>query len=153
MHRKNNHYIHFVKNQNYEIRPLAGNAKPALAMAHRWLQGKEYAYTIGELQGIALIFENLDSLPLKGLTVFVDGVCQGFTISEDVGENDVLVHVEKASDEIPGLFTFVNSENQRINHPNADLVNREQDLGLEGLRKAKLSWRPVDMINKFMVRL
>lgn len=153
MHRKKNHYNHFVKNQSYEVRPLAGNTKAALVMAQRWLEGKESDYTIGELQGIELIFQNLDQLPVKGITVFVDGVCQAFTISEDLDEKHVLVHVEKANDEINGMFTFVNSENQRVNHPEAELVNREQDLGIEGLRKAKLSWRPVDMVEKYRIHI
>ncbi|UUM12548.1 phosphatidylglycerol lysyltransferase domain-containing protein [Clostridiaceae bacterium HFYG-1003] len=153
MHSKKNHYNHFVKNQNYEIRPLKGNTGAALAMTKRWLEGRESPYTLGELEGIRLAFEHLEALPVKGITVFVDGVCQAFTISEDLTEDAVLVHVEKASDEVNGLFTFVNSENQKINHPDAVTVNREQDLGIEGLRKAKLSWKPIGMVDKFIVRL
>lgn len=151
MHRKKNHYNHFVKNTNYEVRPLAGNTGAALCMAKRWLNGKESDYTLGELAGIELVFRNIDQLPVKGVTVFIDGVCQAFTISEDLNAEDVLVHVEKANDEVTGLFTFVNSENQRVNHPLALRVNREQDLGIEGLRKAKLSWRPIAMIDKYRI--
>lgn len=153
MHSKRNHYNHFIKNQNYEVRPLAGNTKAALAMASRWLEGKESDYTLGELEGIKLTFEHMDVLPVKGITVFVDGICQAFTISEDMPENGVLVHVEKANDSINGMFSFVNSENQKVNHPDAERVNREQDLGIEGLRKAKLSWKPLTMVDKFIIQL
>lgn len=153
MHSKKNHYNRFVKNHHYEVKLLEGNTKAALAMAKRWLEGRESEYTIGELEGIQLSFENMKHLPIKGITVFVDGVCQAFTISEDMPEKGVLVHVEKANDDIPGMFTFVNSENQKVNHPDAELVNREQDLGIEGLRKAKLSWKPCGMVDKFVVEL
>lgn len=153
MHSKKNHYNHFIKNQNFEIRPLTGNTKAALGMAHRWLEEKRTDYTVGELVGIELTFQHLDLLPVKGMTVFVDGVCQAFTISEDISPETVLVHVEKANDAIPGLFVFVNSENIKVNHPQAEIVNREQDLGIEGLRKAKLSWKPLGLVDKFIVQI
>lgn len=152
LHSKRNHYNNFTKNQNYEIRPLEGNTKAALCLAKRWLEGKESDYTVGELAGIESTFQHMDVLPIKGITVFVDGVCQAFTICEDTTDKSVLVHVEKAGDGISGLFTFVNSENLKINHPHAEIINREQDLGIEGLRKAKLSWRPISMIDKYIVK-
>lgn len=150
-HGKKNHYNNFVKNQNYEVRPLKGNTDAALNMARRWLEGKEAPYTKGELIGIDLAFKNMDILPITGITVFVDGVCQAFTVCENLTDKAVLVHTEKATDDIRGLFTFVNSENQRVNHPHAEIVNREQDLGIEGLRKAKMSWRPIGMVDKFLI--
>lgn len=152
MHSKKNHYNHFVKNQSFEVRPLAGNTKAALCMARRWLEEKRTDYTIGELIGIELTFQQMQILPVKGITVFVDGVCQAFTISEEITPDTVLVHVEKANDSVPGLFVFVNSENIKVNHPQAEIVNREQDLGIEGLRKAKLSWKPLGMVDKFIVQ-
>ncbi|NLB22448.1 MAG: DUF2156 domain-containing protein, partial [Clostridium sp.] len=96
---------------------------------------------------------HLDLLPIKGLAFFIDGVCQAFTITEDMPNNNVLVHVEKANDDFHGLYSFINSESQRILHPNAEIVNREQDMGIEGLRKAKLSWRPIGMVDKFTIKL
>lgn len=150
-HSKKNHYNRFVKNQNYDVRPLKGHTEAALNMARRWLEGRESPYTKGELIGIDLAFQNIDILPITGITVFVDGVCQAFTVCEDITDKAVLVHTEKANDDIPGLFTFVNSENQKVNHPHAEIVNREQDLGIEGLRKAKKSWRPIGMVDKFII--
>ncbi|MFZ2257490.1 MAG: phosphatidylglycerol lysyltransferase domain-containing protein [Clostridiaceae bacterium] len=152
LHSKKNHYNNFTKNQNYETRPLKGNTHAALGMAKRWLEGKKSDYTVGELIGIESTFQHMDVLPVKGITVFVDGVCQAFTICEDTSATSVLVHVEKANDGITGLFTFVNSENMRINHPHAQIVNREQDLGIEGLRKAKLSWKPLGLVDKYIVK-
>ena len=153
MHGKRNHYNRFVKNQIYEIRPLKENMKGALDLAKRWLEGKESKYTLDEIVGLELLFKHWDLLPIKGLAIFIDGVCQAFTITEDMPNNNVLVHVEKANDDIPGLYSFINSESQRILHPNAEIVNREQDMGVEGLRKAKLSWRPIGMVDKFTIKL
>lgn len=153
MHGKRNHYNRFVKNQIYDIRPLEENMSAALALAERWIVGKESKYTLDEIEGLKLLFKHWDILPIKGLAVFIDGVCQAFTITEDMPNNGVLVHVEKANDDIPGLYSFINSESQQLLHPNADIVNREQDMGLEGLRKAKQSWRPIGMVDKFTITL
>lgn len=153
MHSKKNHYNNFVKNNIFTIRDLKESKTAVVEMAKRWLKGKESPYTIGELEGIKFTLENSDLLPIKGIAVFINGRCEAFTISEDTGEDSVLVHIEKANDDITGMFTFVNSENIKINHPNATIINREQDLGIEGLRKAKESWKPVGMVDKLIIEL
>ena len=153
MHGKKNHYNNFVKNNEFTVRPLADSKSAILEMAKRWLKGRESAYTIGEFAGIKNSLENLSQLPITGSAVFINGRCEGFTISEPTSPDSVLVHVEKANDEINGMFTFINSENLRINHPTATIINREQDLGIEGLRKAKESWKPTGFVHKFIIDL
>lgn len=153
LHSKKNHYNQFIKNNNYSFKDLKDCMDDALDMEERWLKEKSSDFTIGEYEGIKNCFKNWDLLNLKGIAIFVDDVCQGFTISEDTSENSVLCHVEKANDSIKGAFTFVNSQNIVLNHPNAEIVNREQDLGIEGLRKAKLSWKPIGFVDKFKILL
>lgn len=149
MHNKKNHYNKFVKNNIYEIKPIRKSMDAALEMNRRWLKEKGTPDTDAEYRGVQELFAHEDQLPFTGSAVFLDGRCEAFTISEDVANDGVIVHVEKANDAINGLFTFINSENQKINHPKALKVNREQDLGIPGLRKAKLSWRPIEMIEKY----
>ena len=152
-HGKKNHYNHFIKNLNYEVKDLKDSFEDALRVGKKWIEGKETDYTLGELKGIHDAFENFDLLNLKGIAVYVDGVCEAFTISEDIPNNNVLIHIEKANDLINGVYTFVNSMNLQVNHPDSVKVNREQDLGIEGLRKAKLSWKPIEMVDKFKIYL
>ena len=64
----------------------------------------------------------------------------------------VVVHVEKANASIQGLYPFINQQFLVNAWQGAKYVNREQDLGIEGLRKAKLSYNPVHFIEKFTVR-
>ena len=75
----------------------------------------------------------------------------GFTIGEIVGDT-VYVHVEKADHTIPGAYQFLSSSFLK-NLDNADIrfVNREEDMGLPGLRKAKLSLHPIKLLKKFTV--
>lgn len=154
MHSKKNHYNNFIKNYKYEVRDLWSSVDEVLEMNERWLVGKESFDTLGEYEGVKLILSQPEVFKpiVKGIAVFVDGVCEGFTISEDTSKESVLVHVEKANDEISGLFAFINSENNKLNHPHAKTVNREQDLGIEGLRKAKESWKPIGFIEKFFIK-
>lgn len=151
MHGKKNHYNNFVKNNIFSIKKIEDAKDAVMEMEKRWLIGKESAYTVGEKEGIKDVLDNMGVLPVKGIAVFINDRCEAFTISEDTGEDSVLVHVEKANDDINGMFTFVNSENIKINHPDAQVVNREQDLGIEGLRKAKESWKPISMVDKFRI--
>lgn len=152
-HGKKNHYNNFIKNQKFELFDLKDTKNEAIEMNKLWLKGRESEYTLGELEGTKRALKNLDLLNLKGTTLFVDGVCVAFTISEDLKDNGVLVHVEKATDDINGAFTFINVENLKRNHKDALKVNREQDLGIEGLRKAKLSWKPIEMVDKYKITL
>lgn len=152
MHSKKNHYNNFTKNFQYEIKDLHDSVDDVLEMNRRWLKGRESNYTLGEYEGIKKILAEPSVFNVKGIAVFIDGRCEAFTISEDTSDESVLVHVEKANDDINGLFTFVNSMNNRINHKNAKVVNREQDLGLEGLRKAKESWKPIGFVEKFVIK-
>jgi len=151
MHQKKNHYNRFVKTHQYEIKDIFDCPEDILKMFNKWLKGRESEDTLGELEGVRELLGKPMCFDIKGIAVFVDGKCGAFTISENTGDNSVLVHSEKADDEIPGLFTFVNSENIKINHPDAEIVNREQDLGIPGLRKAKESWKPIGFVSKFTV--
>ena len=72
-----------------------------------------------------------------------------FTLGQKMDDNMAVVHIEKADNEIMGLYTVIN--NQFVQHELTDVkfINREEDRGMEGLRKAKLSYYPAYMIDKF----
>jgi hypothetical protein len=63
------------------------------------------------------------------------------------------VHIEKADPEIPGLYAVINQQFCENCWSDVPFVNREQDLGEPGLRKAKLSYYPDHLEEKFQVRL
>ena len=90
-------------------------------------------------------------LGCRGILVRVDGKAEGFTVGEYLNENMAVVHIEKASGSIHGLYTFLNQKFCELHWNEVEFVNREQDLGIEGLRRAKLSYHPAKMINKFIV--
>lgn len=66
-------------------------------------------------------------------------------------EKTVYVHVEKANPEIRGLYPFINQQFLIKCFPDARYVNREDDMGLEGLRKAKMSYNPEFLVEKYTI--
>lgn len=87
-------------------------------------------------------------MQLTGGILRVNGEIAAFTVGEPVSEDTFVVHIEKALSEVPGAYTMINQ--QFVEHECQDYtyVNREEDTGAEGLRKAKLSYRPVFMVEK-----
>jgi hypothetical protein len=70
-----------------------------------------------------------------------------------LNSDTAVIHIEKANHHIDGLYTLINQQFCEREWKEAVYVNREQDLGLEGLRKAKLSYNPVKLIDKYTVML
>ena len=92
------------------------------------------------------------ALGLVGGGLFVGEELVAFTLGEECGENAFDVRFEKADPNREGAFAMVNREFARLIQkklPHIKYLNREEDLGLEALRKAKLSYRPAFMLEKF----
>jgi len=93
---------------------------------------------------------NFSLLGFKGAMIKVNGRFEAFTIGEMLNSDTAVIHIEKANDGINGLYTLVNQKFAEHQWKEARYINREQDLGVEGLRKSKLSYNPVKLINKYI---
>ena len=91
------------------------------------------------------LFEELE---LVGGILRVDGEIVAFTIGEPICSDTFVVHIEKAYADIPGAYNMINQQFVEHECMNYKYVNREEDTGAEGLRKAKRSYRPVFMVEK-----
>jgi uncharacterized protein len=110
-------------------------------------------YLYYELEGIKELCSNMKLLNLKALAVYVDDEISGFTIGEKMNEDTAIIHIEKGLPNIDGIYTFINKYFVENYLSDVKYINREQDLGLEGLRKAKKSYRPVKMGKKYCINL
>lgn len=92
-------------------------------------------------------------LGLKGGLLRAEGKVVAFTLGEPVSDDTFVVHIEKAYADVRGAYPMINQ--QFLEHEAADYtyVNREDDTGDEGLRQAKLSYRPIFMVEKGIVTL
>lgn len=90
-------------------------------------------------------------LGLIGGLIRVDGRVKAFALAERLAPGTAVVHFEKADPAIPGLYQLVNHWFCREALTGFCFVNREQDLGIPGLRRAKENWRPHHLVEKFTV--
>lgn len=105
-----------------------------------------------EVRGIHDILKNCRDLSIRMGGVFIDGQLEAFTMgSLNPVENMAVIHIEKANSEINGLYQFINQQFLLSEFPDVEWVNREDDLGIEGLRMAKMSYCPADFARKFLV--
>ena len=95
----------------------------------------------------------MDTLGVKGGGIRIQGKLAAFTLGEQINDEIAVIHIEKADSGIPGLYTIINQQFVEHAWTKVKYINREEDMGLEGLRRAKLSYNPAFMIDKFHGRL
>ena len=101
-----------------------------------------------ELSALICAIDKFEEFDLDGLLIEVDGKLAAYTIAQRRGEY-AIIHFEKALQELIGAYQTINQEYLKTLPPEITLVNRQEDLGLEGLKKAKLSYKPIGFIEKY----
>jgi hypothetical protein len=106
-----------------------------------------------ENMAVRTALDNYESLNVTGGTVYVDGNLEAFTLAEQLNHDTAVIHFEKANPQIEGLYQVINQWFSQKELRNFKFVNREQDLGITGLRKAKQSYHPHHMVEKHIVHV
>ena len=104
-----------------------------------------------EQAAISRALKNLDMLEMEGLVLVEEGEAVAMALGSALNETTFDVHFEKALEDVDGAYAAINNEFARYLHekyPRLQWLNREDDLGLEGLRQAKLSYCPDHMVEK-----
>ena len=104
----------------------------------------------GETCAVSLALNNREALGMKGGILRLDGNVIAFTMGCPVSQDTYVVQLEKAEAEIAGAYPMINQQFAQHHFEGYTYVNREDDLGMEGLRKAKLSYHPVMMGKKYL---
>lgn len=160
--KKRNHINYFLSEYEgrFEYR-LLGKADfdDCRQLLDDWTVNKEENNNIeegvdDERLGIEKLFAHYDEVcdRLKIAGIYIDGKLEAFTMGELLNDNMALIHIEKANPEIRGLYPYINQQFLVNEFSDVEFVNREEDLGIEGLRKAKLSYHPVKFVEKYTVR-
>ena len=102
-----------------------------------------------ERAAINEVLDNFCDFNIKGGAIELDGRIIAFTFGEQLNDDTAVIHVEKADPEIRGAYPAINQGFVAHEWSNMKYINREEDMGLEGLRKAKESYKPFKMIEKF----
>jgi len=148
-HKKKNHVNNFLSSYpNHEQRPLSSALIPAaVEILDRWRQEKNED---GDYKAAREALELFDSVALKGSIFYIDGRPAAFCMGESIARGRMfVVHIEKAIDEYKGIYQFINQAFAASLPRFFTLINREQDLGSEGMRQAKMTYRPCGYVKKF----
>ena len=154
-HGKKNHLNQFLKNNSgYEYAPLTPELVDACeAFTDRWCaqKGCEKGDSIDcERQAIHDGLQNMERLGFVGGVILLNGQVEAYSFGEKINEDTAVIHVEKANGEIRGLYAAINWEFCRQAWEGVTFINREEDMGEEGLRKAKESYHPVVLLEKYV---
>ncbi len=148
---KRNLINQFEKNNNWTCEPIStGNISDChdiLAAIYTVDDLTTDFYLGHEVNALAFVLEHSAQLRWEGILIRADGRPVAFSIYEQLNSSTYVVHFEKALKEYKGLYQLVNRETaKKILTKGFRYINREEDLGIEGLRKSKLSYHPVEVI-------
>ena len=157
-HSKKNHVNSFLKTYSYDIKTINNeNVKSdCMDLLHKWHE--EVAVTVDkemlmEIDAIKDLFRELHFFDLNSIAIYVDGDLAGFAVGEKVNDRMALIHVERGEIAYKGIYAFLNKQFLVESFQDTEFVNRQEDTGNEGLRKAKKSYHPEKMIKKYLVKL
>lgn len=146
-HSKRNHITNFKKNNpDWSFEAICkDNINDCIALHSKWInersndEEEDYSF---EFEAVLTAFENYEALGFTGGLLRVGGEAIAYTLGERHSDRLFVTHFEKAPSSVQGAYTIINQEFTKNCLMEYEYVNREEDLGLEGLRKAKQSYNP-----------
>lgn len=148
-HSKRNHINSFNKLYNGVFSPITKDDYEFITSNYNNWQKEDDEYLAQERTSIGDLIKNFDYLGLWGEKLTVDGQLAAFTIGEKLNNDTAVIHIEKADTNFKGAYAVINQHFAENYLKDFKYINREEDMGLEGLKKAKLSYCPVKMIKKY----
>lgn len=150
--RKRSHIRQFVKHYAFRYRSLGSDDGETILAAQRlWLSERPESPALlrenGAVEEMVREWRNIPGL-LGGL-LEVDGMPAAYTIAEAIPGDTVMIHFEKALSSYNGAYQAINRLFLQNTAPSFTTVNREEDLGDEGMRVAKMSYHPVGFLKKY----
>lgn len=155
LHKKKNHLNYFLKNYEYEVRPVTKELLPKLFALSDAVEGdhertEEQKNSMeAEKRAIAEFAEHLDDPDVYSAAIFMDGHLRAFAMGERLSDDTAVEHFEKADINYRGLYQVICREFCRSLPEEIVYVNREEDMGLENLRHAKEALKPHHMAEKY----
>lgn len=145
----------FKKSYDYTIECISSDDyKEVETFLHRWCLWKDCESNPilkSEKKAILFSMEHFFELKLKGIVLRINGKIEAIAVYEPLNKDTVVVHYEKGSPEFDGIYKAINQETAKIVEKGFRFINRESDMGIAGLRKAKESYRPHYMVEVFHI--
>ncbi|MDO4744418.1 MAG: phosphatidylglycerol lysyltransferase domain-containing protein [Clostridia bacterium] len=157
-HAKRNHINRFLALYNYEYNKITEeHLDTCYDMFEHWCDSKEDSVPgISEQrEAVKELLENFTPLKVSGGGIFVDGQLAAFSFGEVLNKEKAMavIHLEHANTDFQGSFPLINQQFLAGEWSHLEYVNREEDMGLSGLRQAKKSYHPCLMVKKYIASL
>ena len=151
LNKKKNHlnrFFNLYPDFAYE-RVDSSNAMEVLEAYSAWFElGEKTDGLKNEMLGIKATLQNFSALDMKGGIIRIDGKIAAFSLGEQINADSVVIHIEKGNTFYAGIYQAINQQFLKNEWAHLRFVNREEDLGIEGLRKAKMSYKPARFVEK-----
>lgn len=157
-HGKKNHLNYFHKNYQFEyIQLTSAMAEDAMRFIEEFNARKEIPEFEMQLlkmeeEAMADVFRNLERVGYLAGAILIDDKIEALSVGGYLNKNTVTVHVEKANINFRGLYQAINNEFCKNVPSHIEYINREEDMGIPNLRKAKLSYKPVKLVEKYIAQ-
>lgn len=154
-HSKRNHINAFSKRFVWKYEPITDENLPlVMECAEKWYGEKAplEESMLFEREGVKTLLSNREKLGIEGGAVMVDGMVVAFTLGSAINDEVFDIHIEKALKDYAEAYTVINREFAKTLADRYPYINREDDMGIEGLRKAKLSYCPEKILEKYSIR-
>ena len=153
-HSKRNHISAFSKRFDWRYEQIGlENIKNIRTCANAWYEqyGNDLSKELkSERNGIDMMLQKMEQLDIIGGAIFVDDMAVAFTLGAPINQQVFNIHIEKAIPGFESAYTLINREFAARNLASYKYINRENDMGIEGLRKAKLSYKPQIILPKYL---
>lgn len=156
-HSKKNHINKFRKlYPDFKYCSLtSADTEECLSLFKKWRSNKEQETQGLDDEYIAIkdLMRNLEEFKATAAGIRVDNKLIAFSCGEVLDDKTVLIHLEHADNDYEGAFTVMNQQFLENQWQEYEYVNREEDMGIPGMRRAKESYRPVTMIKKYIAKI
>lgn len=155
-HSKRNHVNAFLRDYDSSFELYDDKYRDdCLTLQIEWAKEKEAdpREAAEELLSITKALDNWRELNFKGCVVKIKGEVVAFSFGEQINEDTAIIHIEKAKAGVNGLYAYVNHEFVKRVWSHCKYINRAEDMGVPGIRKAKKSYHPAFMLEKYDVLL
>lgn len=157
-HQKKNNYNSFLNSYKYKITSIDSYKKinDCLKLLHKWHLTNTNNNISKELQietkEIHYLLLNINYLNLYSIAIYIDDILVGFSVAE-ILKDTAIIHVERCDIYYKGIYAFINNEFIKKDLSQTIYINRQEDCGDLGLRKSKLSYKPLYLLKKSLIKI
>src|SRR5208283_1829233 len=146
----------FRKNCSHTVEPItAGNRGEVMEFLVKWCEWKgcENDFVLAhEKEAVFFAIEHFTELSLRGLLIRVNSQVAAISLFERLNADTALVHFEKGLPDCEGIYKAINKETAAVLEKEVEYINRESDLGVAGLREAKMRYHPDHMVEVWSLK-